>query len=458
LYIAKKNDVLNLEKIAQELASQIIFEQSQNPEIPKLRAELTDPPTARKVYHSVLKTEILYSIIPDIETYNYTSWDAGTNYLIGDTVERNGFKYVSLTGTTGAPNTGNDPVTSPAEWIELFSKTLIDWRKASIKRFVSAVVNSKKINQETKQLLDDLILYSGTGYHGDTIIKKGRLVGFEIQLLNNNNISVLLDKIGLQFTDAQTVMFYLYNSEFSSVYKTIEVVYSNAGNMQFATLQDINGDPVELLYKDLENNIAGGTWYLLYDEDQITGQAINKRLNIGSRPCVSCSNRRHDRQAFDQYSQYFKILAVSVDANSRPSSVNEMFDYRRATYHTNSNFGLNMRVSGQCDLTDPIIDNKNVFSEGINSQIIVDLLQEVATNTRSSVISEKVRDFARIALQPENLGGEGALRKLEKNIEAASFELSDIQSSVCMPPQKSKGVKITSVKTGSRHGGSKYYY
>ena len=105
-----------------------------------------------------------------------------------------------------------------------------------------------------------------------------------------------------------------------------------------------------------------------------------------------------------------------------------------------------------------LCSKKEILGETIAQQITVDLLREIANNTRSNTFSEKTRELARIAIANDDLGGENEIKKLEKANEALNFEFSDLHSRVCMPCLPSKGVSYKSVGGSSGEGGRYAFY
>ena len=384
----------DLEAIATALATTVRFAQSVDPDAPVLDADLVDPSSARLIYHPLLTNINLAALAPDAQREGAT-----------------------------------------------FNTWLRNLRLESARTLFMDVMQKKKNDRVTKEMLDNLVLYSGVGRLNDRIIKSDRLVGFEIRLLNSNNVNVVLDQIMTHFSQTESFNLYLFHSESPLAIATIPVVYGAALQAQWTP----SGQ--ELNYRDFGNNIAGGTFFLMYDEADITGQAINQRLSFGYAPCKSCNSSQRGR--YEKYSQYVAIQTVSISAGNK-GVPGEMFDVEKVNYETNTTFGLNLALTSYCDITDYIVNHNSIFADGLSKQVVHTLLRELIGSTRSNIITEKLKENARFSLQNAELGGENMTRQLGKAQDALGFELSNIQNSVCMPEIASKGIRYGTVGNGRK--------
>lgn len=391
----------DLEAIATALASTVRFDQSVDADAPVLQDDLIEPTTARLIYHPLLTNINLAAIAPDAQKED-----------------------------------------------SLFSAWLRKIRLESARALWLDVMRKKKNDRVTKEMLDNHMLYSGVGRLNDRVIKSGRLVGFEIRLLNSNNINVVIDQIMTHFSSAETFDLLLYHSESPTSIATINVVYGTAFQAQW----DSSGQ--ELFYRDFANNIGGGTFFLMYDEEDISGQAINQRLNFGYTPCYTCD--RAFRSRYEKFSNYVLLRTVSVAESDKPTT-GEMFDVQKVRYELNTTFGLNISLSSYCDLTDYIVAHASIFSDGMNKQIVHTLIRELIGSVRGNVINEKLQNNARFSLQDMALGGENLTRDLKKAQDALGFELSNIQDSVCMPEIAAKGIRYGVVSNGRKPQRSNRY-
>jgi hypothetical protein len=394
--------MVNLDTLVSQLENSVRLQQRVNPDVPALDSSLTDPATARLVYHALLEAENIYGAAPDFASYK--------------------------------------PEPSPT-LSNLFSDWLAKLRQESVRKAVMEVVNNKKKKHIQRDQLSNLALYEGQGSFSDLNIAQGRLVGFEIILLNNNGLFVDIPAIALQLSQPQTLAIHIYNSELKQRLSTQDLVYGLTSGTQWIT----PGTQIKFVHRDVANDLVGGTYYIMYDEDDLTGQSINKRHTFDRRPCGSCS--RYNIQAWEKYSQYFNIRAIWVGATKKPADPAEMFDTKDINYMASQNWGMNLIVNSGCDVTQFFVDRSSEFSDVIARQYAVDLLLAIANSTRSNVLSEKIRDGARAALRSRDVGGEGIIDDLHASYEGLALELSDTERNVCAPRARARHIRHTSVRT-----------
>jgi len=432
--------MLQLETVVNAIKDQVRFKQSVNPDIPELVASLVSPTTSRLVDHPLLTNEILDAIAPDFNNWNYTTW-VDANYSIGDRVKFNQNIYeanAAIAAPAGDPESNGD-------WtlIAGLSGYLEDKREEAARNVVNSLQNGKKNDRGTKEMLDNHLLYAGNGRLENRIVKQDRSVGFQIKVLDQTNIKVILETIGLQLDTAQNpVTLYLYHSSRVNPLATIDLDYTEAGSVQWF---DQTADNV-LQYEDLDDpadQLAGGSYFLMYFEEDLTGQAINYVYNFdGGAGCNSCS--KYNLSQYNKWSKFVNIKPVRVSANNIPVG-RTMFDVQNVEIVRDTNWGLNLRVTSYCDLTQYFSRHPEIFADALNRQLTVDLLREVSNSIQNNLISENTSDKARFALADPNLGGEGELKKLNKALDALGFEFSNIQSSNCMPRIARKGVYVGAI-------------
>jgi hypothetical protein len=84
----------------------------------------------------------------------------------------------------------------------------------------------------------------------------------------------------------------------------------------------------------------------------------------------------------------------------------------------------------QCDVSSLICKSKNILTDVLARQITVDLLQEMTYSLRDNQQKQKVAQLAAVALDNQENGQYGEAKKLNKAVQALSFDLSQI-SDVC---------------------------
>ena len=427
--------MINIEEIVSSFEDSVRFNQTENPDEPQLDSSLVNPLTARLVYHPILTNENLSAIAPNYDTMNWPTWIAG-NFTEGQTVSYDSTYWTANEDTLVAEVPGVSP-----KWLERgkLSKYLIERRKEAIRTAIMDVYNTKKDNHIARETLGDLMLYDGAGNLNDLIVNKSQLVGLEIQLLENTGLEVILKQISLQLSAAQDIKLYLWHSSSEDAIAEIDLSYTKTFSVEWFDLDKT------LKYRDLSNNLDNGLYYLGYYQDDIAVQAVRKRFNFGSIPCGTCS--QYNRKAYRRYSQYVRVRAFRI---SSPPANQKLWNIDNTVYETDNNWGLNLRIQPNCNITQFIIDKKQVFADLISWQLRYNLLSEVANTTRSNNISEQTKTLSRGVLQNEHLGGEGVSSNLRKSKEAAALEISDIERNVCMPRVKQRGVTTNNIRVRGR--------
>lgn len=434
--------MLALETVVDTIKDQVRFKQTVNPDVPTLTTDLTTPTSARLVDHALLTNENLNAIAPDFKNWNYPDW-TDINYAVGERRRFNQNIYECNTAIVApAANPENN-----ASWtlIAGLSGYLEDKRTEAARNVINSVYNEKKNERYTKENLDHMLVYTGPGRMDQLIVKQGRAVGFELRVLDSLAIKILIETIGLQLSDQQTagneLTLYLYHSSQVAPLALIDIDYTKQGSVQWFDQTTDNILEYESFTTDEE--IAGGTYFLMYYEDDLIGQALNYQYSFdGGVGCSSCN--KYNLNAYRKWSQYVAIRPVSVASGNLDPGRN-LFPIESVVFNERTTWGLNLRVTSQCDLTDYFVRHPELFADAINRQLTVDLLRELSNTTRNNILSETVTDKARFALQSKELGGEGELEKLNSALDALGFELSNLQNSNCLPRINTKGAYMNSI-------------
>lgn len=242
----------------------------------------------------------------------------------------------------------------------LFNSWLETKTKASITKILERFYSEKMSEQRAKSVLENKVLFDGTGNLNDLITKTNSLVGFEIIPIKAKGVVLKINKIGLQMKGTGDVTLKLYHSSQPNVIQSKKVVRTNNGGMQWF---DVN---FELPY--LSSAIdAGGSWYLVYDEKESEQQAVLTNRDWSNAPCT-CNHG--DYMNYKLWSQYMQIIPFKC--------ADDNFQNRLETYSLN--YGINLQVSVVCDLTDLIIEQKSSFATIISLQVACDILRELIYN------------------------------------------------------------------------------
>ena len=185
---------------------------------------------------------------------------------------------------------------------------------------------------------------------------------------------------------------------------------------------------------------AGGAWYIGYFEDDITGQAINRDIDLVSEPCGTCLKDAYNRFSWEMRRRFFEMTPIAIDFKYLNGV--SLPDMDGVTYTSNVNWGLNLSITAHCDLTDFFVDNKTIFLRALWKQMAHDVIRQIAFSTRMDGAMQTLRSDAYIELKgdPTRPYKSGLEYELTKEYEALNISTADINSP-CFG-KKNKGIKV----------------
>lgn len=337
--------------------------------------------------HPLLTLDTMRAVMPADIASAYPSWDAAAAYVAGEVVNYGGKTWKSaLDG-----NEGNIP--QAGEWWTVYDPVSDFLRKVTRDGIVKAVqtfVRKKNLAGASRNILSNKTLFDGAGSLRDTIDPTGKVVGFEITPLRARGIVMGLEKIGLQMRGATgDVKVYLFHSTMPSPVATWTMQVFGTGDFawkdfsaDFAIQSEMvrwyeNQGVIELPY--LHSTGDGGSWYIVYSQTELPKwmRAINYARDWSRPPCMACN--RGNPQVWREFSKYVRISPFMVSAPDFDTS-HQLWDLSQMVYIPTTNWGINFRYSIGCDLTDFIIDQRNIFAEVVQKQVAFTALRTLATN------------------------------------------------------------------------------
>lgn len=423
-------------RIKEAFSGLVGLRQNDNPAFGQLSPSLLYNGDNVLINHALINIENLDMTARNYSKYIFPAYNALTAYAAGVRVTYNLVSYESLQATTG-----DVPNVSPTFWkvLNLLDLFLQDVFESAAEDTVNEVFNRKKIEGQTKALISSLRFYEGVGSFNDLIINEGDLVGVQIKLLYNQNMSAILEQIGIQLTVANpTLKFYLYHSSQLAPLTTITVNHTKVSSFQWH-------EAVQKLHYLSADYDAGGVFFLMYAQDELLGQAIKKQMNFHVPPCGYCN--AYNTNTFNLYSKYMLINSVRVRAADR-NGIN-MWDVTKTQYTPDNNWGLNFQFTVRCDVTNFLIQNKDVFRYAMRDMVTKKLLETMANSTRQNNLQTKLDVLARNELMATYAGGMGFMKQLDDQLKSVNFEFSALDD-VCMPCSQKGGLRYG---TASLSGG-----
>lgn len=383
--------------------------------------------------HPLLTLDNLRSIAPDFQNYNWQVHDVNKAYKSGEVVRVDDSLYKAIQDVpaeTDILDSGYWTETNPfSEWLE--EKT-----KASIVKLVNKFINMKLADKATKSLIENKILFDGTGRLTNKIENRNRLVGFEIDTVRSKGVTVKIDKIGLQMTKPGSYTLYIFHSSNPEPIYTLTFEKTKADSLEwFKPKDDI------LLPYESANTDAGGSWYLVYKQSELpeNAQAIYKDRDWSTGPCKACS--RSEFLAYQAWSRYIEVhpFYISEDEEFDPEIMNFTYD---------KNYGINLEVSAYCDLTDFIIKQRAMFQDVLSKQVAIDFLREFAYNpnvrtNRHSINASKLDILVELDGDSNSMRQSGLSYELDIALKALSISTQGLDR-VCLPCVNN-GIKYRSI-------------
>ena len=383
--------------------------------------------------HPLLTLDNLRSIAPDFQNYNWQVHDVNKAYKSGEVVRVDDSLYKALQDVPAETD-----ILDSEYWTETnpFSEWLEEKTKASIVKLVNKFINMKLADKATKSLIENKILFDGTGRLTNKIENRNKLVGFEIDTVRSKGVTVKIDKIGLQMTEPGSYTLYIFHSSNPEPIYTLTFEKTKANSLEwFKPKDDI------LLPYESTNTDAGGSWYLVYKQSELpeNAQAIYKDRDWSTGPCKACS--RSEFLAYQAWSRYIEVhpFYISEDEEFDPEIMNFTYD---------KNYGINLEVSAYCDLTDFIIKQRAMFQDVLSKQVAIDFLREFAYNpnvrtNRHSINASKLDILTELDGDANSMRQSGLSYELDIALKALSISTQGLDR-VCLPCVNN-GIKYRSI-------------
>ena len=310
---------------------------------------------------------------------------------------------------------------------------------SGINKGLTKVMIEKKLNESTKTLLNSSKLFDGIGRFQDTIISDGSFVGIEVEIFPSYGTKVIIDKIGLQFTQSQTNLpIYIYHTSQIDAIKVVSATTTKQNSLEWLTLSET----IDFAYLSDQYD-SGGMFYIGYYQDGISGQAIKKDFNWMKGPCNTCRGGANAMKVWNERLNFVRVVPVEVESSNLNGI--QMFDYTKRKYTPANNFGLNFGVTVQCDVSNYLCEQKFVLTDLIGKQVAVDILNDMKHSTRLNRIANVSQNMIIRDLEGDTETNEPGLAvRLSKSIKAVDFDFSKIDSP-CLPCNKKWGIRKGSI-------------
>lgn len=381
--------------------------------------------------HPLLTLQNLSSIAPDFKNVNYPTHNLEESYKKGVVVALEDKYYKAIQDVPADVV----EITNEEYWIETnpFSEWLETKTKASITKAINRYINEKVAKGTYKALCEKKTLFDGTGRIYDTVKNRNNLVGFEIVPIRSKGVTTKINRIGLQFTEpGEYTILVMHSSSQEPFYEeTFTKIKSNA--MEWFTPKE----ELCLPYED-EKIDAGGSWYICYFQSKLPegSRAIRKNRDWSQGPCNQCS--RYEYESWKLWSKHIEVNPFFVNEEFVDSEEDvKLWNIEKNQYVYDTNFGLNLDITISCDITDFIIEQRNLFQSYLMLQVASDFLREFAYNAnvrtnRHSINASRMDILYELDGDSTSKKKSGVNYQLELALKALNISTEGIDR-VCMP-------------------------
>jgi hypothetical protein len=420
------------------------FYQSSNPDYPILSPSLTTPTQSRYVndVHGLITQENIDQSRANFMMFPHDAWDVATTYEKGDLVIEANVSYEYVNNTPSAANL----VTDTDFWFKLddINEYLIQKRFQAVARVIDTVFNGKKIRTKVKSIYDNIALFDGVANYKNLETNQDKFVGLRFRMKTDRSLVTTIKKIGTQFNEVVNPLpLYLYHSSQQLPIAPFTINHAKANSSVWTTLTTGN----ELRYLD-DSYDAGGEFFLGYAQSDL-GTAKALRMTdidwINGNGCKSCPGNRSFRW-FQNYSAFIDVIGFSI-AESAFTVGSTIFNPADVAISPDRNYGLNINMSNECDLTPFFMEHDYLLSEAMNNVAGLEILKDMATNVRGAngLANQVAQEANKQLFQVE--GVFGTVKDItEASLKGLSFDLSGLQDE-CLACDDSKAEVINSTVT-----------
>lgn len=297
-----------------------------------------------------------------------------------------------------------------------------------------------KITQSSNEMLNDLFMYRQVGEYGKTLLdskqllnkygflndkiaNSNRFVGFQIRTKTASGLQAAIRQIGLQFEMIENFNLYLFYSGKKDPQETIPVVTTGTAQWDW-------NEANYVLPAFTNEDINGGVFILGYYQEDLVGHAINlTNFNWDRGACGSCNKNTYN--AWKDIQEYFTIYPLYWASGNYTKL--EMPDLQDAIYTSDFSWGLNLKLTVSCDLSDFIITNKFEFSNLLSLKVTEKILNDQKFSQQINFIEENVKMMIIRDLEGDlETRMNNITQKYHKELKAVSFNTGNINEK-CLP-------------------------
>lgn len=289
---------------------------------------------------------------------------------------------------------------------------------AAITGMFNDVLTKRQVSKYGKTLLEQSTLLNRYAWSGDRIVNLGRFVGFQIQLRDVSGLQAIINEIAIQLDGEDEIPLFLFHS---SQREPLEVITMTTLSTSQAWRK------VDIALNSMEPALfSGGVFVLGYYQDDLATQAINySNFNWSVGECGNCGTNYHD--IWKSIRNHYFVYPIYVAAGD--FEFGEMFDLKKAQFSNDTSWGLNLRVSVHCDLTDFFVRNRLAFKNLLGLKTAWLILGDMKVSQETNHVQESLRDIAIREVEADRDTKAFAIaRQYNDELAAVTFNISGINS------------------------------
>jgi hypothetical protein len=418
-------DMYNASTIKTGFSGLLGLSNPRNPKYPRVPSTLTSSTSGlyfNKDFHPITTIENIYFAVEDVYR-DSEQWTSGT-YSSGVIYRNDGYVYRSL-----EDDNTEEPSINATKWEWVVYSEIREMIDNACVTVVRNLLQEMRLLGQTKGLFTDWRIFDRSGKYSDTVTKRGAFVGFRLATHSAHGLVYDISQIGLQLTDAQdSLTIYCYHSSKSDPLFTKELSSITAKNFSWHNIaKTISGM--------VDENDAGGFYYIGYYDSDLTGNAINRKYDFSRAPSDGCSScQKYDLISYKQWSKYYRITPFYVVDTEDDRT---LFNTEDVIESYDNNFGLNISLGVRCDLSSFLVDNKLAFADAIGVQFSAETMNKIQSSPRGNNMTDRLRDYAATELYGINRDY-GYKSDVSKAIKSINIDITSLKSP-CLGKQ-SKGM------------------
>ena len=290
--------------------------------------------------------------------------------------------------------------------------------ETAISGIFNDIIQYRQVSNYGKTLLEQAQLLNRHSWVGDKIVNQNRFVGFQIKAKDQTGLQVIINEIGLQLDAPQTLKLYLFHSQKEEALQTFEIETTDTGFKWKKVDEELSAISPELYH--------GGVFVLGYYQSDLISQAINySNFNWDKGECGGCNNGYY--AIWQSIRKHFHVYPVYVPNGNFEAE--KMFDLRNAVYCNDTSWGLNLKFTVRCDLTEFFIQNKFAFKNLLSLKVAHLILNEMKFCQETNFVEENLKMMIIRDLEGDKETNALNISQLyNRELKAVTFNISAINN------------------------------